>query len=288
MAHSWSHARGFSPKRVVIHRSKTGFGGSTAHGRFLPSHVAESRPAFGTSSVANPTIGATNLFGHEFVVPPHCATRRWTMHANQSHRCLHPLGLGMVLLDGKRRVHFAHGRQGSYFFLLSPVTDRVFKACQSLNLQNITLRQARHSGPSIDRAMNVRPLNECKSHGQSRTNQSALRYEKSARLAADYLALPRQTRELIKTFVPLAEPSFEPAQALLAPASEAPVRISCSLQCCGQSHSSMSVSLLLNLQRRSQLGALTCVSCQRATRHQGSSHCMRSVDSSTRCFFARQ
>ena len=76
------------------------------------------------------------------------------------------------------------------------------KACQSLNLQNVTLCKARHSGPSIDRAVNVGPLNECKSLGQRRTDQSVQRYEKSIRLAADYLALHRPTRELI---APLAE-----------------------------------------------------------------------------------
>ena len=40
--------------------------------------------------------------------------------------------------------------------------------------------------------MNVNPLSECKR-------------EKSARLATDYLALLRRTRELIETFPPLAE-----------------------------------------------------------------------------------
>ena len=71
--------------------------------------------------------------------------------------------------------------------------QRFLKACQPLNLQNVMLQQARHSGPNIDRAVNVRPLVECKSRGQWRTNQNVQRYEKSARLAADYLALPRRT-----------------------------------------------------------------------------------------------
>ena len=72
------------------------------------------------------------------------------------------------------------------------------KACQSLNLQNITLHQAELSGSSIDRAMNVRPLSECKSRGQYRTYQSLQRHGNSARVAADYLALVRRTRELIE------------------------------------------------------------------------------------------
>ena len=62
------------------------------------------RPAFGTSPSAPTTIGAADLFGHEFVVPPHCATRRWRTHGNQSYGCLHRIGLE----DGGR-VNFAHG-----------------------------------------------------------------------------------------------------------------------------------------------------------------------------------
>ena len=72
------------------------------------------------------------------------------------------------------------------------------KACQSLKLQNVTPYQARHSGPSSDRAMDVGPRDECKSRGQWRTEQSVERYEKSDCLAADYLALPRRTRELLE------------------------------------------------------------------------------------------
>ena len=52
--------------------------------------------------------------------------------------------------------------------------------------------------------MNVRPLIECKLRGQWRTDKSVQRYEKSARLAADYVALSRRTRELLETFAPLA------------------------------------------------------------------------------------
>ena len=48
-------------------------------------------------------------------------------------------------------------------------------ACQPLSLQNVTLCQARHSGPSIDRAMNGRLFTERKSRGQWRTDP---RYEK--------------------------------------------------------------------------------------------------------------
>ena len=113
--------------------------------------------------------------------------------------CLHPL------LDGEGRVHFAHGRPGTRVFPFSHHQFRteLREACRSLNRQNVTLYQARHLGLGIDRALNVRHLNECKS--QWRTDQTVQRYEKSARLEADYVALPRGTRELIETFAPLAE-----------------------------------------------------------------------------------
>ena len=67
IAHSWSQAKSFLPKRQVINRSKTGVGGSSTHGRFALGHVVQLRPAFG-SSVANTTVGGTNLFGHALVV----------------------------------------------------------------------------------------------------------------------------------------------------------------------------------------------------------------------------
>ena len=79
----------------------------------LVMFVVQLRPA----SVANATAGTTNLFSHEFVVPPHCSTRRWTLHENPILR-MSPPGVEVVPLDGERRVHFAHGRQGS-----SPTTS---------------------------------------------------------------------------------------------------------------------------------------------------------------------
>ena len=174
IAHTRSHAKSVSPKRVVINPSKTGVGGSSAHGRFFPDHVVQLRPAFGTSSFANATAGTADLLGDKFVAPPHCATRKWTMHTNPSCGCLHPLGLEDVPMEG--RVLFAHGRQGSSRFPFShhQFQTTFIEVCQSLNLQNITLDQARHSGSSIDRAMNVRPLCKCKLRGQWRTDQSVL------------------------------------------------------------------------------------------------------------------
>ena len=53
--------------------------------------------------------------------------------------------------------------------------------------------------------MNARLLRECKLRGQWRADQIVQSYKKSARLTADYLAMPRRTREFIETFAPLAE-----------------------------------------------------------------------------------
>ena len=205
-AHSGSHAKRFFPERVVISRSITGLGGLTAPGRVPTGHAVQLRTAIGTSPAARTTIGAADLFGSKCVVPPHCATRRWTTHENEPHGCLHPLGLEVVPLDGKRRFQFAHGRQGNSRFPFShpPFSDSVFD-CVS-----IPQPSKRHSVPSWTfcpqhRSSSERPLSECKSRGQWRTDQRVQRFEKSSRRAADYLTLPRRTRELTETFAPVAE-----------------------------------------------------------------------------------
>ena len=88
-------------------------------------------------------------------------------------------------------------------------------------IKKVTLYQARNSGPNIDQVMT---LSKCKSRGQRHTDQHVQRCVKSARRADDHLALPRRTRDVIETFVPLAEGAIlEPAKALPAPASEAPI-----------------------------------------------------------------
>ena len=60
----------------------------------------------------------------------------------------------------------------------------------------ITLYQARHSGPSIDRALQLRPMTDVKKRGNWRSWKSVGRYEKSARLA---VSMKKLTPE-IKTF----------------------------------------------------------------------------------------
>lgn len=60
----------------------------------------------------------------------------------------------------------------------------VFNACcQDLKLELVPY-QARHSGPSIDRAAKTTDLDEVRKRGGWATRQSVARYEKAGRLAA--------------------------------------------------------------------------------------------------------
>ncbi|CAE7423542.1 SLC34A1 [Symbiodinium pilosum] len=66
---------------------------------------------------------------------------------------------------------------------------KVFReACQDLRLQLVPY-QARHSGPSIDRAKNVRTQEEVRKRGNWQSRQSVARYEKAGRLAATWQKL---------------------------------------------------------------------------------------------------
>ena len=60
------------------------------------------------------------------------------------------------------------------------------KHCAKLGLDKVILHMTRHSGPAIDRALNLRSQEEVQKRGQWRTFRSVLRYEKSGRLAADF------------------------------------------------------------------------------------------------------
>ena len=138
IAHTWSHAKKLYPQTCGFKCSKTG-------GRFLLGHVVQLSSAFGTSSVANTTVGTTK---------PLRSRIRALLSAPQADGQCTKTNLTdvSILLDWKwcpldveGRVHFAHGRQGSSPFLFS----HHLLACQSLNLQNVTLYQARHSDPSL-------------------------------------------------------------------------------------------------------------------------------------------
>ena len=54
---------------------------------------------------------------------------------------------------------------------------------------DMTPYQLRHSGPSIDRSRNLRSLEEVQKRGRWKSHKSVARYEKSARLAANFQAL---------------------------------------------------------------------------------------------------
>ena len=65
--------------------------------------------------------------------------------------------------------------------------------CQDLNVQLVPY-QARHSGPSIDRALNSRSQEEVRKRGGWVGRQSMARYEKSGRLAATWRKLSSETQ----------------------------------------------------------------------------------------------
>ena len=163
-----SHAKSFCPVRVVINRSKTGVG------RFHRGDVVQLHLAFGTSSVANTTAGSDLVQG--------------------------PSSLRLEKMDNARNPIF----QVSPSSWLWPSCIRERRRLQ-FQIKNVNLYQARDFGPNIDHAMNVVTLSECRSRGKWRTDKSVKRYQQSARLAADYLALRRRTRKLIETFAPHAE-----------------------------------------------------------------------------------
>ena len=65
----------------------------------------------------------------------------------------------------------------------------VFNRCASELKINVVPYQARHSGPSIDRAAKTRDLDEVRKRGGWMTRQSVMRYEKAGRLAATWQKL---------------------------------------------------------------------------------------------------
>ncbi|CAE7283511.1 nhaD [Symbiodinium necroappetens] len=71
---------------------------------------------------------------------------------------------------------------------------KVFRqACEDLKLQLVPY-QARHSGPSIDRAKNARTQEEVRKRGNWASRQSVARYEKAGRLAATWQKLDLDTQ----------------------------------------------------------------------------------------------
>ena len=68
IAHTRADTESFSPECVVVNRSKTGLGGSAAHGRVHFGHAAHLCPAIGASPAARTTGGAADLIGDTFML----------------------------------------------------------------------------------------------------------------------------------------------------------------------------------------------------------------------------
>eukprot|EP00435_Cladocopium_sp_Y103_P029361 s335_g7.t1 len=74
-------------------------------------------------------------------------------------------------------------------FTYADYSDQIRAATKDLSL-DLTPYQTRHSGPSIDRARRYRDAMDVQKRGHWRSQKSTARYEKSARLAATWDALP--------------------------------------------------------------------------------------------------
>ena len=79
-----------------------------------------------------------------------------------------------------------HPESPLWDFDYSLFSSMFYRACKTLGL---TMTR-RHSGPSIDRALNKRSLLEVQKRGRWKSFKSVSRYEKSARLAANFGMLP--------------------------------------------------------------------------------------------------
>lgn len=101
---------------------------------------------------------------------------------------LHPWGpkFFQVLKQNHPEAHL-------WDFSYAEYTDQFKKVVSQLGM-DVTPYQTRHSGPSIDRARRYRDTLEVQKRGQWKTAKSVARYEKSARLAATWDALPRRLR----------------------------------------------------------------------------------------------
>lgn len=83
-----------------------------------------------------------------------------------------------------------HPTEPLWDFTYDEYTKEFNRAAEKLGLE-ITPYQTRHSGPSIDRARKLRSQQEVQRRGQWKSQSSVQRYEKSARLASNFEALPQ-------------------------------------------------------------------------------------------------
>lgn len=75
----------------------------------------------------------------------------------------------------------------------------VFRKCAEELKIPVVPYQARHSGPSMDRAAKVRDLDEVRRRGGWMTRKSVMRYEQAGRLAATWQKLPPETQSVCKS-----------------------------------------------------------------------------------------
>lgn len=87
----------------------------------------------------------------------------------------------------------SHPEEALWDFSYAEYGSEFAKAAKHLGLE-ITPYQTRHSGPSIDRSRKLRSQAEVQKRGQWKAQSSVARYEKSARLAATFDALPARLR----------------------------------------------------------------------------------------------
>ena len=73
------------------------------------------------------------------------------------------------------------------------------KAAAKLRMPCVCPYQMRHSGPSIDLADKRRSLEEAQRRGRWAQPRSMMRYERRARLAAEWAKVPEATRNICET-----------------------------------------------------------------------------------------
>ena len=89
---------------------------------------------------------------------------------------------------------FGEGSLRLWDFTYAQLHRELRLVCDCLSL-SLTLYQTRHSGASHDRMKNNRSLDAIMKRGHWKTQQSVLRYEKSALLATAWNAVPATTRD---------------------------------------------------------------------------------------------
>ena len=210
---------------MFVNRSRTGVGGSLAHGRFPPGHVVQLRPAFGTSS---------ELRTRQLVPPTSSVTNSWSLliAPREDGQCTKTNLVDVSIpLDWKwchcveKVVPICTRISRKLAFCLFPTTTSGQNERKRVNPSTIKTSLCTKLDVlalSIVRVVNVRPSTNASRAG------SGARTKASSDTRKALVGQPIIWRCLV-----------EPAKDLLAPASEAPVHsVSlCSLRRYGQSHS---------------------------------------------------